>query len=77
MHSALNKGSTLKGQSSSSIRGTYTVDKGISGNTHNYEIRDKETTTTTRRYLDHRTCFRCGHEWNIFRTESDEHTAHY
>lgn len=90
MHSALDKGTTFKGQSSSSTWGTYDVDKGttrktvstghkktLTTTTHHYERRDKKTTTTVRRYLDHRTCFRCGYEWDISRSETEEHTAHY
>lgn len=90
MHSALDKGTTFKGQSSSSTWGTYDVDKGttrkttslgegrtLTTTTQHYERREKKTTTTVRRYLDHRTCFRCGYAWDISRTETDEHTAHY
>ncbi len=90
MYSALDKGSTFKGQSTSSTLGTYNVDKGttsevsslgegrtLTTTTRHYERRDKKTTTTVRRYLDHRTCYRCGYEWDISRTETEEQTDYY
>lgn len=84
MYSALDKGSTFKGQSNKVSWGTYDDYRGTSthyrGNTkvitHNYDRYDEKTTTVSKRYLDHRTCARCGYQWSISRTETEEYTEY-
>lgn len=38
--------------------------------THHYESRDRETITTYDKYLDQRTCARCGEAWEVERFET-------
>ncbi|HPD95927.1 MAG TPA: tetratricopeptide repeat protein [Tenuifilaceae bacterium] len=82
MNVGLDRGSTYHGRSSSVTWGTYDVYKGTTETStqiiHNYERRDKKTTTYTDHYTDHRECINCGYEWGVSRNESaGSETKHY
>ncbi|MGE0079560.1 MAG: tetratricopeptide repeat protein [Bacteroidales bacterium] len=82
MNVGLDGGSSYHGRSSSVSWGTYDVYKGKTETstqiTHNYERRDKKTTTYTDHYTDHRECVNCGYEWGVSRDESaGSETRHY
>lgn len=85
MYSALDKGSTFTGRKTNVTWGTWEKDKGtssyVSGNTkhitHHSEIRDTKTTEHVDSYLDHRICTLCGYDWDVDRTETNEHKVHY
>ena len=81
MYSALNKGSTFTGRETSVSWGTYDTYSHTSETsktiTKHYNRRDKKTTEHVDNYLDHRMCALCGYQWDVDRTETEEHTVHY
>jgi hypothetical protein len=84
MYSALDEGSTYKGQTENVTWGTYDVYKGSSTHysgdtkitTSNYDRRDKKTTEIIDHYLDHRMCARCSYQWDVDRDEKEKYTEH-
>ena len=82
LYSALDAGTTFKGRSKNVSWGTYDEYMGTSTeyesnkriDTKNYERRSKKTTEITENFLDHRTCSRCGYQWDVEREEVDKNT---
>lgn len=81
IYSALDKGSTFTGRETSVSWSTYDTYSHTSETsttiTKHYNRRDKKTTEHTDSYLDHRMCALCGYDWDVDRTETEEHTVHY
>ncbi len=83
MNVALDQGISFMGKSQKVTWGTYDVYKGTTKaysctkKIIKYERRSKKTIDTISHYRDHRSCIRCGFNWDVLRQEIDDSKTEY